>query len=101
MTAKQWRWVAPEIDWSAVKRLSETMKLHRLTAACLMQRGVSTEEEARFFLNGSLTELADPFAMAGMEEAVQRLANAVAARETLLIYGDYDADGVTSVALLT
>ncbi|MBS3886623.1 MAG: single-stranded-DNA-specific exonuclease RecJ [Firmicutes bacterium] len=101
MSVKQWRWVAPEIDWSAVKRLSETMKLHRLTAACLMQRGVSTAEEARFFLNGSLTELADPFAMAGMEEAVQRLANAVAARETLLIYGDYDADGVTSVALLT
>ncbi|MBS3899482.1 MAG: single-stranded-DNA-specific exonuclease RecJ [Dethiobacter sp.] len=101
MTAKPWRWVAPETDWSAVKRLSETMKLHRLTAACLLQRGVSTVEEARFFLKGSLTELADPYAMSGMKEAVQRLAHAVAVKERLLIYGDYDADGVTSVALLT
>ncbi|MBT9168876.1 MAG: Single-stranded-DNA-specific exonuclease RecJ [Syntrophomonadaceae bacterium] len=101
MTVRPWRWLVPETDWSAVKRLSEKLKLHRLTAACLMQRGVSTVEEARFFLNGSLTELADPYAMFGMKEAVQRIAKAVAARESLLIYGDYDADGVTSVALLT
>ena len=101
MTVKPWRWVAPEIDWSAAQRLSEKIKLHRLTAACLMQRGVSTVEEARFFLKGHLTELADPFAMAGMAAAVQRLIAAVSAKEPLLIYGDYDADGVTSVALLT
>jgi len=101
MTVKPWRWVAPEIDWCAVKRLSETIKLHRLTAACLIQRGVSTAEEAHFFLKGRLTELADPFAMAGMAEVVHRLAHAVSAGESLLIYGDYDADGVTSVALLT
>ncbi|MBS4008023.1 MAG: single-stranded-DNA-specific exonuclease RecJ [Clostridium sp.] len=101
MMVEAWRWAASETDWCAVKRLSEMMKLHRLTAACLLQRGVSTVEEARFFLKGSLTELADPYTMAGTKEAVQRLAAAVDKRERLLIYGDYDADGVTSVALLT
>lgn len=100
MIAKSWRWMVPETDWDAVNRLSETMKLHRLTAACLIQRGVSTAEEARFFLEGSLMELADPYALCGAEKAAHRLAQAVSAKESLLIYGDYDADGVTSVALL-
>jgi single-stranded-DNA-specific exonuclease len=100
MTSKPWHWVVPEIDNEAVDGLANTLGVHRLTAACLMQRGVSTEEEAHFFLHGSLNDLGDPFSMAGMDKAVDRLANAVRKREKVLIYGDYDADGVTSVALL-
>lgn len=101
MTSKPWHWKVPETGPEAVRRLSDTLRVHRLMAACLVQRGVSTEEEARLFLHGSLADLGDPLQMAGAREAAGRLAKAVAARERLLIYGDYDADGVTSVALLT
>jgi single-stranded-DNA-specific exonuclease len=100
MNGKPWHWVVPETDNGILASLAETLGLHRLTAACLVQRGVSTVEEARFFLHGGLDSLGDPFTMAGMEKAVDRLAQAVKRRENIFIYGDYDADGVTSVALM-
>ena len=100
MTTKVWPWTVPEED-PAVQQLAEALGLHRLTAACLSQRDVSTTEEARLFLTGSLSDLGDPFAMADMDLAADRLVLAVKNQEPVLIYGDYDADGVTSTALLT
>ncbi|EEG77671.1 single-stranded-DNA-specific exonuclease RecJ [Dethiobacter alkaliphilus] len=99
MTTKVWPWTVPEKN-PAVQQLAEALGLHRLTAACLTQRGVTTTEAARLFLAGSLSDLGDPFKMAGMAKAAERLALAVREREPVLIYGDYDADGVTSTALL-
>ncbi|MGO0121873.1 single-stranded-DNA-specific exonuclease RecJ [Desulfothermobacter acidiphilus] len=66
----------------------------------LLQRGVKTLEEAEFFLRGSLSQLPPPLAMRDMERAVARLRAAVAAGEKVLVWGDYDADGVTATVLL-
>jgi single-stranded-DNA-specific exonuclease len=100
MNCNPWPWVVPHTDEDTAGRLAEHLGVHRLTAACLVQRGVSDEQEARFFLHGGPERLADPFLMDGMEKAVRRLAEAVHRKEKTFIYGDYDADGVTSVALL-
>lgn len=101
MSSKPWPWVVPETDQEMVHRLALSLDVHYLTAACLLQRGVSTEEEARFFLHGTLSDLSNPFTMAGARKAAERLARAVESGEPVLVCGDYDADGVTSVALLT
>jgi single-stranded-DNA-specific exonuclease len=81
--------------------LCHSLGIHLLTAACLLRLGLDTPGKAKQFLNGELSDLADPLAMAGMAAAVDRLAAAVDAHEPVLVYGDYDADGVTSTALLT
>jgi len=69
-------------------------------AQLLVARGIRTSEEASRFLNPSLDQLHDPYLMLGMDAAVRRIQQAVAAGETILIYGDYDVDGTTAVVLL-
>lgn len=66
----------------------------------LMRRGVSTPEEANGFLSPSLDDLHDPFLMPDMDKAVERLNRAMGAKERIMIYGDYDVDGTTAVALV-
>jgi single-stranded-DNA-specific exonuclease len=72
-----------------------------LIARLLARRGIDTAEAARAFLEPSLEQLADPFLLDGMEEAVERLARAATAGEKVAIVGDYDVDGISSTALLT
>lgn len=69
-------------------------------ARLLVNRGVATVEEARRFLDGGLEDLHDPFSMADMEKAVGRILLALKRGEKILVYGDYDADGITATALL-
>jgi len=69
-------------------------------AKILAKRKITTREEARFFFQGGRTDLPSPFLLPGMEQAVERLDAALARQERILIYGDYDADGITAVALL-
>jgi single-stranded-DNA-specific exonuclease len=71
-----------------------------LLASLLVARGIRTPQQAAAFLNPSLDQLHDPFLMLGMDIAVRRIRQAVAAREPILIYGDYDVDGTTAVVLL-
>ncbi len=66
----------------------------------LKERGVETAEQADEFFHPSLSKLHDPFLMAGMDRAVQRLNEAMGAKEKILVYGDYDVDGTTAVALV-
>ena len=66
----------------------------------LLARGIRTPEQAAAFLSPSLDQLHDPFLMLGMDIAVRRIQQAVAAHEPILIYGDYDVDGTTAVVLL-
>ncbi|MDE7409912.1 MAG: single-stranded-DNA-specific exonuclease RecJ [Muribaculaceae bacterium] len=66
----------------------------------LLRRGVSTPEEAEGFLSPSLDDLHDPFLMPDMDKAVNRLNRAMGAKERIMIYGDYDVDGTTAVALV-
>lgn len=69
-------------------------------AELLVRRGVKSREEARAFLEPSISDLHDPFLMPGMEQAVNRLNKAMGAKERIMIYGDYDVDGTTAVALV-
>lgn len=84
----------------AAERLA-TAGIEPLVARLLARRGIATVEAAEAFLEPSLTQLADPFLLDGMEEAVARLATAATAGERVAIVGDYDVDGISSTALLT
>ena len=69
-------------------------------SSLLFSRGIQTEEEARRYLNPSLEDLHDPWLLPGMKETVQLLREAVASGKTILVYGDYDADGVCAASIL-
>lgn len=94
------RWVYKEIpEEEKVNALSESINVQAKLATLLVQRGVENFEEARQFFRPSLDQLHDPFLMKGMQLAVERLNRAIKDCEKILIYGDYDVDGTTSVAL--
>ncbi|TDE13754.1 single-stranded-DNA-specific exonuclease RecJ [Dyadobacter psychrotolerans] len=79
--------------------LAEALKINTALATLLVQRGISDFEESRLFFRPDLTHLHDPFLMQDMDIAVKRLAEAVTNGEKILVYGDYDVDGTTSVTL--
>jgi len=93
-------WVLKDVDGARVKELVGCDGVSPLLARLLANRGVGSAEEARRFLSPSLGDLADPFLLKGMDLAVERLCLARRRGETVCIHGDYDVDGVTSVALL-
>lgn len=78
----------------------EVLPWHRTIASLLLQRGITSFEEARAFFNPSLADLHDPFLMKDMDKAVERILLAVSSEQPILIYGDYDVDGTCSVAVL-
>ncbi len=82
------------------KKLSDELGISPVFAQLLLNRNIRTPEEAQFFLFGDLTHCHDPSLLKDMEKAVRRIKQAVEKREKILIYGDYDVDGVTSTALL-
>lgn len=82
------------------KELSETLGISPVLAQLLIQRGITTFEEARKFFRPELDDLHDPFLMRDMRKAVDRLSLALGNKEKILIYGDYDVDGTTAVALV-
>ncbi len=95
------RWVyKQEASEGVVSALAEDLKLSPTLASILCQRGICTFPEAKAFFRPSLSELHDPFLMKGMHEAVNRLTEAVHHSHKILVYGDYDVDGTTSVALM-
>lgn len=94
----QWR-VLPSNE-EAAHSLREQLQIHPLLANLLVSRGINTANEARSFLHGSLENLHDPFLLSGMKEAVPRIVQAVENGERILVYGDYDADGVSSTTLM-
>lgn len=78
----------------------EVLPWHRTIASLLLQRGITSFEEARAFFNPSLADLHDPFLMKDMDKAVERILLAISSKQPILIYGDYDVDGTCSVAVL-
>lgn len=80
--------------------LSSSSMLLPMVAKLFVQRGVTTPEQVRMYLQPEIEDLHDPFLMLGMREAVDRLNKALGQKERILIYGDYDVDGTTSVALM-
>jgi single-stranded-DNA-specific exonuclease len=91
----------PAPDPIAVAAVSAALQIGPAAAKVLVHRGLSDPEAARRFLHPAFEELHDPLAMRDMPAAIERIARAIREREPILIYGDYDVDGTTSVVLLT
>ena len=96
---REWR-LRDSGDPENVAQLSAELGIDPVLASLLVTRGVHTFEEARSFFRPSLSALHDPFLMKDMDLAVARLEKAVASQEKILVYGDYDVDGTTAVALV-
>lgn len=96
------RWTLKPIpDPKQVRALANSLKVDTALATLLIQRGVDTFEKAKSFFRPSLEALHDPFLMKDMDLAVARIEQAILQQENILIYGDYDVDGTTSVALVS
>lgn len=95
------RWtIQPKPPIEKVNHLQKALGVSATIASLLVQRGIETFEEAKIFFRPTLEQLHDPFLMKDMDKAVERILNAVEAQERILVYGDYDVDGTTSVALM-
>lgn len=95
------RWSIKEhSDTDLEAELSAYENIGPILGRLLVQRGVRSIDEARTFFNPSLADLFDPFLMKGMDAAVNRIVRAMKNQENILVYGDYDVDGTTSVALV-
>ncbi len=96
---KRWTLKQPG-DSEKVNQLAESLNVNRVIANLLVQRGINNFEEARVFFRPQLSDLHDPFLMTDMDKAINRLDIAMKNNERIMVYGDYDVDGTTSVALV-
>jgi single-stranded-DNA-specific exonuclease len=95
------RWVIKEEgDKELVKKLAQELGIGKVLANLLAQRGITTFEEAKTFFRPELSQLYNPFLMKDMDVAVQRISKAIRDGEKILVYGDYDVDGTSAVALV-
>ncbi len=96
---KTWN-IEPRPKREEVEHLSRLTGLSFVTSSLLIQRGVRTPEDVELFLHPSLNQLHDPYLMLDMDKAVARIRRAIESGEKILVYGDYDVDGTTAVALV-
>jgi single-stranded-DNA-specific exonuclease len=95
------RWVENKLsDEKMVSLLADQLNINSIIATLLVNRGITSYEQAEEFFRPKLEQLHDPFIMKDMDIAITRIEKAIAAGEKILIYGDYDVDGTTSVALV-
>ena len=96
-----YQWIKPaEIDSKNASVLSAQLKIHPVIAKVLFSRQIDTAEKVEKYFNPDLENLYDPFLLDGMSTAVKRIIKALRDGEQIVIYGDYDVDGVTSVSIL-
>lgn len=96
------RWILkPKPQISKIEDLKKSLQVDTIVATLLAQRGIDSYQAAKTFFRPSFEELHDPFLMKDMDKAVARIENAIAKHENILVYGDYDVDGTTSVALMS
>lgn len=100
MLRSKTRWKLAESDESNIDQLQSELGISRLAASLLVNRGIQGVEEARTFLYKENLSYHDPYLMDGMKESVERIKEAISNNEKILIFGDYDADGVSSTSVL-
>ena len=97
----KWNYIPPtETQDNAAKDLGEKLGISPILASLLIRRGITTESAAKRFFRPQLADLINPFLMKAMDAAVDRLNDAMGHKERILVYGDYDVDGCTAVALV-
>jgi len=96
---KRWA-IRDDADHELVKSLAAALKIDPVLSRLLVHRGIAGYEEAHLFFRPDDRHLHDPFLMADMEKAILRIEAAIAANEKILVYGDYDVDGTTSVSVV-
>ena len=94
------KWKIQKSDQNLVTQLSEELGVNKIVAHLLVLRGISTFDEAKKFFRPQISDLHDPFLLKGMGKAVERIELALKRGEKILVYGDYDVDGTTSVAMM-
>ena len=97
---KKTKWITGNYDSEIASRLMQELGIPSLTAKLLAVRGITDAESARMFLKKDLSDLHDPFLLKDMDRACERIKRAIADGERIAVYGDYDADGVTSTYIL-
>jgi len=98
---KQWNYQPPTEEQILIRdELAKSLRFSPALILLMVQRGITTIEEANKFLSPSLRDLHDPFLMKDMDKAVSRVEKALGNKEKILIYGDYDVDGMTAVSLV-
>lgn len=93
-------WKIKQADEQITDAIAEALKIHPAICKLLALRGIKDYESAKSFFRPSLSHLHDPFLMKGMQLAVDRIESALQRNETIMVYGDYDVDGTTSVAVV-
>ena len=93
-------WNILSVDSIVVDRLAKDLNVSEIIAHLLVLRGITTYESAKLFFRPKISHLHDPFLMKDMQKAVDRIELAIVKKEKILVYGDYDVDGTTSVAMM-
>ncbi|MCH7589881.1 single-stranded-DNA-specific exonuclease RecJ [PVC group bacterium] len=99
-TAIPKKWVVRDYHKSVEEELSKALRISKITSSILVHRGIKTVDTVRKFLNPQLTDFHDPFLLYGMKEACSLIRQAIDKNSRMLVYGDYDVDGVTSTVLI-
>jgi len=94
-------WELKRVDSAAIKRIRGHLGCHSATASLLAQKNLLSKKDLQHFLYPSLHHLRQPFSLADMQKAVARIAQALEKKEKILIFGDYDVDGVTATTLIS
>jgi single-stranded-DNA-specific exonuclease len=94
------RWKIKTADEQKVQSLAEALKIHPLISRILVGRGIESYEEAKKYFRPESSQLHDPWLMKDMDQAVKRILHAIGQKEKILVFGDYDVDGTSSVALM-
>ncbi len=94
-------WNIKSIDTACAATLQKELNISETLSKILVNRNIKTPQDAQLFLYGKTDDLFDPFLLSDMEKAVSRIKKAVDGKEKIMLYGDYDVDGITSVALLS
>ncbi|MCG2813334.1 MAG: hypothetical protein L6245_01505, partial [Thermodesulfovibrionales bacterium] len=94
------KWLVSKTNPDYIKYLSKAVSVSPAFAQVLLSRGIKTPEAVNSFLNPHISGLSDPFEIDGVKTAVERIKRAADTNETVLVHGDYDADGLTATAIM-
>lgn len=97
---EQKKWDIARVNWPLRQQIATELNISSITAQLLINRGILSASDGRVFLFGTIENLQCPYEMRGVSEAVERIADAINNKESIAVFGDYDADGITATAIM-